>query len=421
MIMNRTAFWWLLAALALAGGLLGIGNAYAQEVGPNNSLDAIVRLYRDHAHAWESTLLGFAKTLFWLLALIEFSFAAISLAFKGADFGDWVATMVNQILFIGFFYTLLLHSAEWAGDIVQSFRHAADAAAAAAGGSSRITPSNIFDLGLQLSSKVIETLSLWAPGDSIGLVISALIIIICFALIAAFLIVALVESYIVISAGVLLMGFGGSRWTKDYAVKIIVYAVSVGAKLFVLQLLVGMGEAMIREWVENFEANYPNIFLMVGSAIVMLAVTKIVPEMVQGLINGTSVSSGSSLTGAAAAVGGATVRAAAGVVGAGMAVGAAGQLASAQVAASTAAGAGPASSMARMAQLTGHTFKNLGSSATEDLGRRLSGRAHHGTTFGRMTASLQEHAKDLRAEANKPQPPPASPSSGESGNTIRPE
>jgi type IV secretory pathway TrbL component len=156
------------------------------------------------------------------------------------------------------------------------------------------------------------------------------------------------------------MGFGGSRWTKDYAVKIIVYAVSVGAKLFVLQLLVGMGEAMIREWVENFEANYPNIFLMVGSAIVMLAVTKIVPEMVQGLINGTSVSSGSSLTGAAAAVGGATVRAAAGVVGAGMAVGAAGQLASAQVAASTAAGAGPASSMARMAQLTGHTFKNLG-------------------------------------------------------------
>jgi type IV secretion system protein TrbL len=409
------------STLALAAILLGIGElAYAQTA-PNNTLDTIVKLYRDHAQAWESSLLSAAKTLFWLLAFIEFSWAAISLAFKGAEFGEWVASVVHQILFIGFFYTLLLHSSEWAGDIVNSFRQAGNLATSAAGGSGGITPSNIFDVGLQLGGRVTETASFWAPADSLGLMISALLIIICFALIAAFMIVALVESYIVISAGVLLMGFGGSRWTKDYALKILVYAMSVGAKLFVLQLLVGLGEAMIRGWMAHFETRNSDIFIMVGSAIVMLALTKIVPEMIQGLINGTSVSSGSALTGAATVVGAAAVGAATGVVGAGMAAGAAGQLASAQVAASSAAGAGPSSTMARMAQLTGNTFKNLGHAAVEDVGHRLSGRAHHGTTFGRMTMSMQEHSKELRAQADKPQPPPASPSSGEHANTLRPE
>ena len=55
--------------------------------------------------------------------------------------------------------------------------------------------------------------------QSLFLVLASLIILFCFALIAAAIILALVESYIVLSGGVLLMGFGGSRWTKDFAVK----------------------------------------------------------------------------------------------------------------------------------------------------------------------------------------------------------
>ena len=41
---------------------------------------------------------------------------------------------------------------------------------------------------------------------------------VCFALIAAWMVVTLVQSYIVIAAGVLNMAFGGSRWTKDIAI-----------------------------------------------------------------------------------------------------------------------------------------------------------------------------------------------------------
>jgi hypothetical protein len=112
------------------------------------------------------------------------------------------------------------------------------------------------------------------------------------------------------------------------------------------------------------------------------------------------------------------VGAAAGLVGTGLAVGAAGQLASAQLAAASAAGTGPSSTLTRLAQLTGHTAKNLGGATLEDVGRRLSGRAHHGIMTGRMADALQQHTRELRAEANKlhaPQGPPPS-----SDNTLRP-
>ena len=84
------------------------------------------------------------------------------------------------------------------------------------------------------------------------------------------------------------MGFGGSRFTKDYAVRTMTYAVSVGAKLFVLQLLIALGQQIFQSLSQSFEAKTTDIFVVVGSAIVMLALVKIVPEMIQALINGAS-------------------------------------------------------------------------------------------------------------------------------------
>ena len=99
------------------------------------------------------------------------------------------------------------------------------------------------------------------------------------------------------------MGFGGSRWTKDYALKIIVYAMSVGAKLFVLQLLIGLGQQIFNQLIQNFQTNTSDLLVAVGSAIVMLALTKIIPDMIQALINGVSVSGNAAMVGSAVGIG----------------------------------------------------------------------------------------------------------------------
>ena len=127
------------------------------------------------------------------------------------------------------------------------------------------------------------------------------------------------------------MGFGGSRFTKDYAVRTMTYAVSVGAKLFVLQLLIALGQQIFQTLSQSFEAKTTDIFVVVGSAIVMLALVKIVPEMIQALINGASVGSSPLLASAAAIAGGAAALGGT-AYGAGMVVRSAGRLASEQLA-----------------------------------------------------------------------------------------
>ena len=131
-------------------------------------------------------------------------------------------------------------------------------------------------------------------------------IVICFALIAAIVIVTLVEMYIVTYAGIILLGFGGSAFTKDYAVKYLTYAVSVGLKMMVMGLVVGIGQSILTSTAQGFQ-NKTNteVYIVVGVAIVLLAVTKALPAMLQSIVVGSSVGSNTTLPAAVGTVAGA--------------------------------------------------------------------------------------------------------------------
>ena len=307
-----------LAILIIAALLAGPGEAAAQtpsgcsvENG-NNVLDCVLDTFRNATRTWEASLAQLALRLFWILALIEFTWAAIQLAFRGADLGEWLAALFNQIMFIGFFAALLQFSAEWAGAIVASFREAANIA----GGVSVIRPSDLFDVGVKLGSALISDLSVLNLAFSLVLIVAAFFLLIAFGLIAATLIVALVESYVVISAGVLMMGFGGSRWTKDFAVRTFQYCMSVGAKLFIVQLLAGLLLAITDPWTSVLSSfwsrSWTSLFVLLGISIVFVAIIRTIPEMVQSLINGTSLASGAGLYGTGAGVATGAVAGAAG-------------------------------------------------------------------------------------------------------------
>lgn len=403
---------WALLASALV--LVAADTAHAQSI---NTLDQVVDEFRQRSAGWEGTLRSFALGTFGILALVELAWAATRLAFRGADVSEWLAEIVNQILFLGFFLALLENSVTWSQAIVDSFRQAANAA-----GGGGIAPSNVFAAGVSLAGKVMAQISLWSPAASVALVIAGLVIEVSFALIAAFMVLALVESYLVISMGVILMAFGGSRWTKDLAVNTVRYTLSVGAKLFVMQLLVSIGTGLITSWASNFNDLTANsLCILVGCAIVLFALVKVLPETMQRIVNGSSMATGSALAGAAAAVGGAVGLGALGALGTGPAVGNAMRLAGAQIDAADAkaseasGGAAPQRSrVGRAAALTGYTARNVASAATADIGRRLSGQhPRHGVMSGRMSADLANRARLLRDDFNKPAPP-----RNGSGNTI---
>ena len=276
-------------------------------------LDAIIQQFQLQAAGWEATLAELALRTFGILAGIELAWAAFKLAFRGADVSEWLAELVNQILFLGFFLALLQNASTWGTAIVSSFRQAG---AAATGGGTN--PSAVFTSGVSIAQKVLAEMTLMHPATSVGFMIAAIIIEICFALIAAFMVVTLVQSYIVIAAGVINMAFGGSRWTKDIAVSTVRYTVSVGAKLMMLQLIVSIGQNLIMNWSNQFNfVNNAGLLILIGSSVVMLAIVKIVPDEFQRIVGGASLSSGSALVGAAAAVGGAVAGVGLGMAGAG--------------------------------------------------------------------------------------------------------
>lgn len=394
----------------------------AGQLTKENAADTVVNLFAVCASKWESTLKEYATRLFLLLATIEFFWAMARLVMRQADIGEILAELLNQVFFIGFFWFLLDQSAAIAKTIVRSFEAAAEGALAKTGVVVGAEASEIFNSGMNLAMTFWSTLSFGAIGQSLIAVFTGFFVIVSFALIAAAIVMAKVEAFIVISASVLFMGFGGSHWTKDYAVKTLVYAVSVGAKLFMLHLIAGLAIQIVKIWTARmpdlpFEGtNTENAVIVVGSTLVLMVLSRSIPDLVQGVINGTSPGASSGLVGAAGTMAGGVAAAAGTVYGVGMAVKGAAQLTAQQMreAKSTVHKPGP----------IGQTIANLGMGFAENLGDRLSGRAGRGNRFAQIGRNLRGEAHE-RAGASKRRPAgdtgnQASGSNAGSSNTSKP-
>lgn len=282
-------------------------NAIAAD--PAGDYTGLLDLIQKSAESWDANLKGYATKLFWGLAVIHFVWTFFPLVFKQADFGEIIGELIRFILTVGFFFALLLFSKDWADAVIESFRMAGSSAAGLSG--TGLKPGDIFTTAVELA-KVIGDTKTWNPVAGVMIALAAAIVLLCFTFIAAFMGVTIIESYIVINASVLFMGFGGSQWTREYAIAIVRYAVSVGAKLFVLTLIVGLINTAARTWQAAYTADDASMWTMVGLALACAYISKTIPDLIQGIISGSSMGGGAGLGGmAAAAVAGATAGAAA--------------------------------------------------------------------------------------------------------------
>ncbi len=112
-------------------------------------------------------------------------------------------------------------------------------------------------------------------------------VILAFAFIAAQFVVLLVEIYVVIGGGVLLLGFAASRFSIGFAEKYIGYAFATGVKAFVLMLIVGVGSGLVSGWQETITgAGLEDAFAILAASIVYVAVAWQVPAFASAMIGG---------------------------------------------------------------------------------------------------------------------------------------
>lgn len=262
---------------------------FAQTTDAAAQYDSFMSLFSATAASWEGILRGYASNIFWLLALIELFIVFIPMAFKGADVGEILAELVRYILIIGFFWLLLTQGSAWAGAIIQSMR---DAGAAAGGAPVGLSPADVISTGFEIGIQITEGLSIFSPGVSFAFVAAWVVLVLAFGYIAAMIAVALIESYIIIYGAVIFLGLGGLRFTRDYSITVLRYALAVGAKLFVLTLIVNLMQGAFNAWSQYWDDTLTAATSLMGLAITAALITKMIPDLVTSMITGQTSSSG---------------------------------------------------------------------------------------------------------------------------------
>lgn len=240
---------------------------------------------------WQSTIMDAARSLFWILAAIEIGLAAIWLALAAASLDSWFAELVRRILFVGFFAFVL--------DQGPGFAHAVvDSLFAIGAGQGSASPAEVFDAGIRVASALSEHASFGVFEDNalaIASVIAMGVVVICFSLVAAIFVSVMVEMYVGLLAGMIMLGLGGSSFTKDFALRYLIYAFSVGMKLMALVMIARIGsEVLLGLASAPISGSEPLVSTLsiAGISVVVFIISLYVPSIVQGVVQGVSVSQG---------------------------------------------------------------------------------------------------------------------------------
>ena len=360
----------VLIALAIATVALAYGQITAPQSGPSDLLD----VYKNATTTWVSTAFGYANKLFGLLAFIDFTWAMIVLFLEGQELQGWIAGFLKKFMTISFFYALLINQSTWFPAIINSFVQIGQQAGGVSG---YLNPSDILWTGVQISGSILAAcipnaaagataggiLGIIVPGAGAALTAAslipalvalfcALLIFLAYVVITLTFIMATVESYVVMSAGLIFLGFGASRWTVPYTERYISLVVSTGVRLMVLYMIIGLGQTLSNTWVQEASqlplstAGLQSLFGLLASVIVFMALAWQVPKLAGSILQGSLQMGSSDLIAPAmsAAIAAGTIGAVA-TAGVGAVAGGVGALAAGGAAAGSGAGAAGAGGM----------------------------------------------------------------------------
>jgi type IV secretion system protein VirB6/type IV secretion system protein TrbL len=252
--------------------------------------------------------------LFWTLVVISMVWTFGMMALRKADIGEFFAELVRFTIFTGFFWWLLLNGPGFAMDIINSLR---TIAAEASGMSRSLNPSTPIDIAFDIVAKAAKSYSITSPIDNLSIFLTSVAILICLAVVAANVLLALINAWVMAYSGIFVLGFGGSRWTSDIAINYFRSVLGIALKLLTITLLVGIAVSIIDGYHASLSEDAPmdELLVIFVVSLVMVILVNSVPNVIAGLIpgGGAAASAGSSF-GAGALMG-------AGMAAAGMATG----------------------------------------------------------------------------------------------------
>ena len=294
------ALWPALVLCALAAS-----NTADAQLQIDNVPETIIEAFRTHLDRWSDVILGFAKKVFLVLGSIELTIAlARSYYQEGGNFDRVMAVLLERMMFLGFWATLLFWGTPAIWNMIESFQRLGSSATGV-----DLNPTGIFEQGLTMTLDLMAMSFDEGILESTALFFPLTILAIVFMFATAEVVGALIDAYVIASAGIVVLGLGGSRWTSPIAQNYLRYALGAGIHLMVVNLVAAVGlkvlidiSAVIHGVGDKDATGLMAVVLYVtGAAILFAYLLRRVPATVSSIVSGAvSADSGGAVIAAAA-------------------------------------------------------------------------------------------------------------------------
>ncbi|EAH5796743.1 P-type conjugative transfer protein TrbL [Campylobacter coli] len=345
--------------------------------------NGVLDLLQNGLESWIPLIKTACLWVFWTLVVIDLVWTFGLKALSGFEFGDFLATLIKKIMYIGIFL-FLFNTDQWLQILFNSFSQLATGVS----NGIKITPSNIVTSGVEILLSIWEAAGL-NLAKTLFLLICGLIILIGFLLMAIDLLIVYLKFFLMNVIVFFALALGGLNHFKQIGLNPIMTAIKIGIELLMIQglmaLAINITNSAFKEIAQNLTIDLTLQILVV--ALIFCMITKMVPGIIEAVFNGSigeSAGASAGFRAVATMAAGAAAGAAVGAVGATRAMNAAKALHLAE---------GGAGGM----DLVKGVAKNLAGAGGEHLRDNLTrGRMPH-----QMANRLQEKLRDIQGKASE--------------------
>ena len=210
--------------------------------------DIATQFYNAGAN-YSTAIQPYAIKLFVALLLIDILVTWIQFIAEGQlDAPHFLGRLIKQILTGGFVYLMIVNAFSWMNAVIKSFSSIGSAVT----GLPALNPQTVLQVGTNMASTIFNS-----PGNASMMTnfeqaivqsVAAFIVLLTFVVTAAMLLLTLVESYLVIGGGVILLGLGANRFTAPAAEGYFGYVIRVGVRLLFFYFVLAVGVQMANQW-----------------------------------------------------------------------------------------------------------------------------------------------------------------------------
>ncbi|EKY3436902.1 P-type conjugative transfer protein TrbL [Campylobacter coli] len=348
------------------------------------SPEGALTLIKNGLLSWTPLIKTACLWVFWTLVAIDLIWTFGLKALSGFEFGDFLATLIKKIMYIGIFL-FLFNTDQWLQIIFNSFSQLATNV----NNGIDVKPNNIISTAIDVVITILQSASIFSPVQSFFIAISGIIILISFLLMAIDLLIVYLKFFLMNVIVFFALALGGLNHFKQIGLNPIMTAIKVGVELFMIQGLMGICFTMIGAIANEINQNITieNILIALVTPVIFCIITKMIPGIIEAVFNGSigeSAGASAGFRAVATMAAGAATGAAVGAVGVTRAMNAAKALHLAE---------GGAGGM----DLVKGVAKNLASAGGEHLRDNLT----RGRMPNQMANRLQEKLRDIQGKASE--------------------